>query len=842
MSIEIPDLCLVVLVGISGAGKSSFARKHFRATEVISSDTCRGLVSDDENMLDATGDAFDLLHHLVGIRLRRGKLTVVDATSVQPEARKSLVQLAKAHDCLAIAVVLDVPVKLAAERNADRPDRDFGSGVLRRQHSQLTRNLRGMRREGFSRVHVLDVDAIADASFVRKPLWNDRRGEHGPFDIIGDVHGCHDELRALLDRLGYVVGGTREAPRITAPEGRRAIFLGDLVDRGPDAPGVLMLAMAMVEQGAALCIPGNHEVKLLRKLNGADVKLTHGLAATVEQLAKEPPELSKKVAGFIDDLVSHFVLDDGKLVVAHAGLREQLQGRASGRVRSFCLYGDTTGETDEFGLPVRYDWAQDYRGRAMVVYGHTPVPEAEWVNRTICIDTGCCFGGKLTALRYPERELVQVPAARVYYEPVRPLVPKVDRPHDVIDFRDVAGKRIVETRTMRNITIPAERGAAALEVMSRFAIDPRWLVYLPPTMAPSATAPAGSPWLERPHEAFTEFASSGVERIVCEEKHMGSRAVVIVARSVDAAQRRFGVDDGKRGVVYTRTGRPFFGDDADEAALVDRVADAIAAAGLWEGLETDWVCLDAELMPWSLKARELVRSQYAGVGAAGSRSLAAALDVLERSAARGGGSDDLAARFRDRNASLAGYRDAWRRYCWEVATLDDLKLAPFHLLASEGRTFFDRTHVWHMETLAQLARHDAILVATPFRVVTLDDEAECAAAIAWWEELTGKGGEGMVVKPEHYVVRGARGLAQPAVKCRGREYLRIIYGPEYTAPAQLERLRSRGLGRKRSLALRELALGMEALQRFVESEPLWRVHECVFGVLALESEPVDPRL
>jgi len=841
--LELPELCLVVLVGVSGSGKSTFARKHFLATEVVSSDTCRGIVSDDENDQSATSDAFALLHTIVSTRLTRGRLTVVDATNVQPESRKSLLRLAREHDCLAVAVVLDVPPRLAVERNATRPDRTFGARVVKQQHSQLRRGLRGLKREGFARTFVLDsVEAIEHASFTRQKLWNDKRDQSGPFDIIGDIHGCADELRALLGQLGYTIAGDSDAPVVTPPPGRRALFLGDLVDRGPDSPGVLRLVMGMVDSGAALCVPGNHESKLLKKLRGKNVKLTHGLAETMAQMEGESDAFKAQVAEFIFGLVSHLVLDDGRLVVAHAGLREAYQGRTSGRVRSFCLYGETDGETDEFGFPVRYDWASEYRGRAMVVYGHTPVPEAEWVNRTICIDTGCVFGGKLTALRYPERELVSVDAARVYYEPSRPLQPppKEERPANVLDIADITGKRIVDTRVHHSITIRDENSVAALEVMSRFAVDPRWLVYLPPTMSPSATAPEGTPMLERPQEAFDYFAKQGVERVVCEEKHMGSRTVLVVARNAEVAQTRFGVNDGKQGVVYTRTGRAFFNDDGLEAALVERVARAFEAAGLWAELCSDWVVLDAELMPWSLKALELLRTQYAAVGSAASTALDEVVRSLEAATERGG--EALLERFRQRQHRVSAYSRAWRRYCWASDGLDGVKLAPFHLLATEGATYFDQTHVWHMDTLARLAQHDPMFVATPYRVVELDDEQQRADAEQWWTSLTEHGGEGMVVKPEHWLVRNNRRLVQPALKCRGPEYLRIIYGPEYDAPENIERLRSRGLGAKRSLAMREFALGVEGLYRFVEREPLWRVHECVFGVLALESEPVDPRL
>ncbi|KIG15472.1 Protein serine-threonine phosphatase [Enhygromyxa salina] len=840
--LSVPELCLVVLVGVSGAGKSTFARKHFLPSEVVSSDFCRGLVADDTNDQQATGDAFDVLHYIAGKRLARGRLTVIDATNVEPEGRASLIRLAREHDCLAVAIVLNVPPQVAGERNDARPDRNFGLRVVKQQHSQLRRGLRGIKREGFSRVHFVDLDRVDEVTITRNKLWNDKRDDAGPFDLIGDVHGCCDELRSLLSALGYELSGTREAPVVVPPQGRRAIFLGDLVDRGPDSPGVLRLVMAMVASGAAICIPGNHEVKLLKKLRGKNVRLSHGLAETMQQMEAEPAGFGEQVADFISSLVSHYVFDGGKLVVAHAGLREEYQGRASSRVRSFALYGETTGETDDFGLPVRYDWAAEYRGRAMVVYGHTPVPEANWVNRTICIDTGCVFGGKLTALRYPERDLVAVDAVKTHYEPTKPLQGSApeERPAYVLDIDDVTGKRIIDTRVRHTVTIREGNAIAALEVMSRFTIDPRWLIYLPPTMSPAQTAPSDDPLLERPFEALDYFARNGVERVVCQTKHMGSRAVVVVARTSEAAQARFGVGDGKQGVVYTRTGRAFFADDARERELIARVAAAFERAGLWDELNTDWVCLDAELMPWSLKAVELLRTQYAAVGTSAGAALREVVASLRGATERGTG--ELLARFEARQAMVAGYSAAWRRYCWSAEDIGDVRLAPFHLLASEGATYFDRSHVWHMQTLGRLAEHDPILMATAYRVVELGSAGERAEVTAWWEQLTADGGEGMVVKPEHWIVRGKRGLIQPALKCRGAEYLRVIYGPEYSAAENVERLRARGLSTKRSLARREFALGLEGLYRFTEREPLWRVHECVFGVLALESEAVDPRL
>ncbi|MFI6421060.1 polynucleotide kinase-phosphatase [Streptomyces sp. NPDC050842] len=838
--LPVTDLSLVVLVGATGSGKSTFARRHFKPTEIVSSDFCRGLVADDENDQSASKDAFDVLHYIVGKRLAAGRLTVVDATNVQQEARRQLVQLARSHDVLPIAIVLDLPEEVCRSRNAGRPDRaDMPAHVIQRHRRELRRSLRGLEREGFRKVHVLrSVEEVEEAGIVLERRFNDLRHLTGPFDIIGDIHGCRSELDTLLGRLGYVDGHH--------PEGRTAVFVGDLVDRGPDSPGVLRRVMAMVASGDALCVPGNHENKLGRWLKGKKVQQTHGLAETVEQLEGESEEFRAEVAEFIDGLVSHYVLDGGALVVCHAGLPEKYHGRTSGRVRSHALYGDTTGETDEFGLPVRYPWAEDYRGRAAVVYGHTPVPNTSWINNTICLDTGAVFGGKMTALRWPERELVDVPAERVWYEPARPLTTEAPGGHEgrPLDLADVHGRRIVETGHLGNVAVREENAAAALEVMSRFAVDPRLLTYLPPTMAPTATSRAEG-YLEHPAEAFAQYRADGVERVVCEEKHMGSRAVALVCRDEEAARERFGVT-GVTGALHTRTGRPFFDDQDVAERVLDRLRTAIGAAGLWDELGTDWLLLDGELMPWSLKSAGLLRSQYAAVGAASGAVLPGAIEALERAVARGvEGLDGLLAKQREREVDAAAFTEAYRRYCWPTQGLEGVRFAPFQLLAARGRSLAAVPHDEQLAWLDRLVEHDptGLLQVTRRLVVDTGDEASVRAGTDWWLELTGAGGEGMVVKPLAALVRDGKGrLGQPGVKVRGREYLRIIYGPEYTRPENLERLRQRFLGHKRSLALREYALGLEALDRLAAGEPLWRIHEAVFAVLALESEPVDPRL
>ncbi|MDR1135148.1 MAG: polynucleotide kinase-phosphatase [Clostridiales Family XIII bacterium] len=855
MRIEIPEIAVVALMGVSGSGKSTFAKRFFKPTEVLSSDYFRALISDDENNQQVTAQAFDTLYYVANKRLELGLLTVIDATNVQKEDRASVLHLAKGQNCHAVAIVLDMPEKLCRERNERRPDRNFGGHVITRQGEQLRRSIRFLQKEGFRYVYVLkNEDELNDVELIRTPLWNNKKLETGPFDIIGDIHGCYDELCSLLDRLGYALD--KENCTAVPPEERRAIFLGDLCDRGPNNIDVLRLVMGMVQSGYAYCIAGNHDVKLLKKLRGSNVQLTHGLDKTVEQLSSQNEEFIAEVKNFLDGLISHYVFDGGKLVVAHAGLKESYQGRGSGRVRDFCLYGDTTGETDEYGLPVRLPWANEYRGKAAVVYGHTPTPDVEIINNTFCIDTGCVFGGKLTAYRYPEKEIVQVDAAREYYAPAKPFLDKPVTNDDMLNIDDVLGQKYLSTRLRRSIKINAENSAAALEVMSRFAADPHWLIYLPPTMSPCETSKLPE-YLEYPTEAFDYYKTRGIGKVVCEQKHMGSRAVIVLCKDAETASKRFKVNDGSFGIIYTRTGRHFFDDGEIQNTILIRLQTVLTISGFWKDFNTDWVCVDTELMPWSAKAQKLLEEQYAPVGRAGRSGLAAVVDVIGKASAVLDGRDvnveaqssqkaDLSAlleRYQSRADALNLYTDAYRRYCWDVKGLDDYRVAPFHVLATEGKTWCNENHVWHMETIAKyMTGKDPIFMATKHLLVDVLDENSVTNGVKWWENLTASGGEGMVVKPYDFISTKGTTLLQPAVKCRGREYLRIIYGPEYMLEDNLARLKKRSLAKKRNLALNEFALGMEALERFARREPLYRVHECVFGVLAMESEPVDPRL
>lgn len=311
---------------------------------------------------------------------------------------------------------------------------------------------------------------------------------------------------------------------------------------------------------------------------------------------------------------------------------------------------------------------------------------------------------------------------------------------------------------------------------------------------------------------------------------MGSRAVAVIARDIHVARDRFGIGDGSTGAIYTRTGRPFFPDTAE---LVDRVRAAIGP--LFARLDTDWIALDCELLPWSAKAIDLITAQYGAVGAASREALPATLAVLEQAAGRGLPVADLTARMTQRHANAVAFREVYGSYVRPTDGIEGITLAPFKVLAVEGRApAVTEPHEWHLRQLGTLT--DELITPTRHRFVDLSSQRERADATRWWQDLTAAGGEGMVVKPAHQVASDVL----PGLKVRGREYLRMVYGPDYTD--SLELLRDRRLGRKRGLARREHGLGLDALESFVERKPLWTVHQLAFAVLALESEPVDPRL
>ncbi len=423
--IRLPLGAMVALVGPAGSGKSTWAARHFLPTQIVSSDACRAMLADDEGDQTASRDAFRLLYFILGERLRRGLLTVVDSTALQPSIRAELLKVAEQHGSPTVAIVFDLPAAINEQWNASRARR-VPAEALERHRKNLDLSVRVLPSERFNSIYTLSSpEALTRTRVILGGLIPARATP--PFDIIGDVHGCYDELAALFARLGYVWRAAEQD--FAHPDGRLPVFVGDLADRGPASIPVLALVGRMAQRGAALMVQGNHDNKLMRWLLGRRVQVKHGLATTVAELGALPPEeqtaLRAQLITLLQNAPSYLMLDEGRLVVTHAGIRDEMIGHWSRAIQAFCLYGDVAGTDHETGLPNRLDWAasrpeeQAARG-PLIVYGHNVVAEAREVRHTLNIDTGCVFGGRLTTLRYPEMELVQVQAARNYYHPEQP--------------------------------------------------------------------------------------------------------------------------------------------------------------------------------------------------------------------------------------------------------------------------------------------------------------------------------------------------------------------------------------------------------------------------------------
>ncbi len=797
-AIEIPEFSLTLLIGSSSAGKSTFAQKHFSSTQIISSDHCRALVDDDENNQKASADAFDLLYFLVEKRLKRKKLVVVDATNLKSSVRKTLLRLAKNYHCQTFAIVFNLPKTLLLERHHERNDRHFEDEIIENHHYDLNVILPHLKKEHFKKIITLDsVETINEATVSIQKLPNNKRHYTNSFDIIGDVHGCADELTDLLIELGYQIETGNEYKyqfKITPPTNRMAFFVGDLTDRGPDSPRVLKMVMSMVEGGAALCVSGNHDDKLMRYLKGHKVNTKHGLDTTIEQLEKESEDFVAQVLDFLMKLDSHYIVDDGRLVVAHAGINEFLQGRESGAVRSFCLYGDTNGKKYPSGMPVRLNWADKYRGDALVVYGHVAVTKAELVNNTMDIDTGCVFGGELTALRYPSGELAQIPARKVYAQKRTPMT----RLYRNLSIQHIEGvelnrttlttdRRIV-THLNRNISVKSNQLTVAFDKISTSELAPNWLVYIPPSTLQISPTEIEQDFLEHPNMMFSFYKKKGLQRVICQEKHSGKRALTIICKNEAAAQERFKVEGGSIGVCYNREGFPFFKEKKIEQDFITDLQKAITATNLWEELDTDWILLEGQIIP----------------------------DFIEPM------------RFK----TFEKYQENVDRYFENTRTTSDFQFAPFHILASERQAHTNKTHEWHLKNIQKIVNQNPVLLKkTAYKIADLEDEKTCEAVIDWWLEMDAKGKEGIVIKPTQFISYNERKLIIPMLNCFGREFLRLIYGGDYTETGHLIRLRDRPLFTN-SGAVKEFPLAMESLERFVRYDLMKEVQECVLGVLA----------
>ncbi len=830
-AIAVPEHALVILVGPDESGKSAFAARHFAATEIVSFDDCLGRVADGDDSDASLLAATELLHFIVAARMAVGRLTVVDAANLHPDERRPLVMLAKRHHCVPVAIAFDD----VGDPDVSQPGVELG---LRHQRAQLRRSLTFLAGEGMRLVWVVpDRDVAERVRVERRAMPSDLRDMTGPFDIVGDVHGCINELRALLQQLGWVLTDGDE-PTASHPDGRIAVFVGDLVDRGPDSPAVLHLVMNMVDDGVALLAPGNHDDRLRRKLEGRDVRVAHGLEQTLRQLTRRDEAFHERVGAFLSRLPSHLVLDGGRLVVAHAGLHAEFHNRESKRVRDLALYGETVGDHDPEGPPHRVDWAVSYRGTALVVYGHTPVQNAVWRHRTINLDTGCVFGGALSALRYPEHEVVSVPAERTWSAPSRPIAAPAasGRAEDSVLPPDVQKRHDIDTARHGPIVVREQFAAEAVDAAT-VTVDRRWLVYIPPAVAPPDPPGPEVPLVERPHEALAYFADAGATAAMCYDDPIGVRVVIVACRDEISAFTTFGADDGRTGVVYTRAGAPAWSDATKEAALIGRLRLAMEELSLWDSLATDWIAIEGTLVPATGPARSSYYAAFTQQVTGALEDYRAADDSM-LSSQPGGELTEAVGRVQQTRRACA---EAIRNFVWQPRVLSDVRFAPRAILATAGRVRWTADQTWQIQTLAELAAVDELFMRGVGRVIDLHDRAARDQATTAWASLDDDEASGWTIAPVQWPSDTSQRVL-PVMRCRTPARLRLLYGDDCLNPERIGAIRRRNVRRKRSLSFREHALAHEALQRFVDGEAHYRVHECIFGILALEEEPIDPRL
>lgn len=862
-TIPFPHGGIIVLVGPSNSGKTTLLRRLVEEgvlleTEMVSSDTYRTLVGDVEYLdwkgrpreeadilysdyQKLSGLAFEAMNTVVSMRSRLGKLTVVDATHLQPEYRRKYIDIAAEHDLPCVAWVLDVPEQTLLARDKTR-EQPRGRQRVKSQYSQFKRSLRGLREEGFDFTYMLkEPEAV---QFVRRdnPLLADIGAG---IDVIGDIHGCCDEMLELLGELGYAAG---EDGLYRHPAGRTLVSVGDVMSRGPRSLDTMIFWKRHVDAGIARMTDSNHGWKIARYLSGRNVTLSHGdenIAAELrlfeeEAGAEAAAALKEELKQFLLSAPSHLVMcRDGvrRLVIAHAGIRDEYIGRQSRRVQDFCRYGDTDG-LDAAGAPVRKEWYTGHESGELIIWGHDPRPYPAVVKNTINIDQGAVFGGALTAYRYPEQAFVSVKAHRDYAEdPDSPLIRWERGRFAPPNLGKLVNGYSVFTDAYGELSVRGDYVKAAVDSVSHYTVPLEELVYIPPTMSPTPSVSADESYLEHPQEAFDYFRSQGVTTMVAEKKHMGSRAVLLLFRDEQAAVSYIGRP--ALGTIYSRTGRAFF-DRETEVQVLARLNADLVQAGYFTRYNTEMLLLDAEIIPWNLKARELIATQYAHVAEAAEMDREHLLVKLRQAEAAGRDVSGWVQEMEAKLHSVQVFRQAFQQYCWDVSGLEGIRIAPFHILAHSGQSFFDHSHIWHMEQARQLAGISPLFMETEYRVIrSAADEAD---VIKWWQDMTENGHEGIVIKPEIFITKNGRHMVQPAIKVRGRKYLHIIYGIDYLQPDNLKRLKQRRTSKKERHALMECALSVESVNRFIRREPLERVHECVLAALALESDPVDPRL
>lgn len=863
MRIGLPHAGIVLLIGPSNSGKSTLLNQlieqnEISASEIVSSDAFRLAVSDQDfigwasrpqdeaavlmdQYQEISKEAFAMMDAVIEARCRLNKTVFVDATHLWADDRAKYIRLAKKNNVPITAIVLDLPERVLLDRDENR-ENPRGKRRIKQQFQVFRNEKRSIKKEGFSSVYT--IKETHGLEFFKHP--NPLEADIGAgIDLIGDIHGCFSEFIRLLLKLGYQ---ENEDGLYIHPNGRKFVSVGDVMSRGPESIETMQFFDLHIKADLAYMVDSNHGWKIARWLDGRDVVLSHGDEKVEAEFLhfeklngnEEALALKQKLKELLLSAPSHLVFKKNGvpvLVCTHAGIKDAFIGKDSESVSDFCRYGDTGGFAAD-GKPIRNDWTVSHANRLLIVWGHDPKPKPLMINNTINIDQGAVFGGELTAYRYPEREFVAVKAEQDYSGMQdNPLVEWEKNRLNPPNISKFLHGYSVQTEELGEVKVYEDVIKPAIDAVSHYTVPIEQLVYIPPTMSPTPKPSSLDGYLEHPKEAIEYFRSNGVQTMIAEKKHMGSRAILFLFKNREAAEKHTGIPT--LGTIYTRTGKRFF-EKAIEENLVGHLNSELHRKNYFENHETDYVLFDAEIMPWNLKAKELISSQYAHVAENALLDRSILQDKLTAGIALNTGLQDWLEEYEQKLGNAEIFNGVFQKYCWEVESLQAIQIAPFHVLAHSGQTFFDKPHAWHMQMNRQLAEGSDLFVETEFKMIT--DEASEQEVIDWWEAITEDGHEGLIIKPEFYIPRHKGKLLQPAIKVRGRKYLSIIYGMDYLEAKNLSRLKNRNTGKKQKLALKEFALGIEGLLRYRNGESLERVHECVLATLAMESDPVDPRL
>lgn len=859
MHFKLPNGAIVLLIGPSNSGKTTLLQSlvdsdQLLESEIISSDYYRRLVADidfidfsslskdDEDIIyeeyqRISEQAFQALHTIVEARAKLNRVSIIDATNLRGFERTKYFEIAKRNHVPVLALILNTPKEQLLARDVLR-DNPRGRKRVLQQFNTLKYELKAIKKEPFAKIYKVDNESV---EIVREPNKLYLEIESG-FDIIGDIHGCYDEMLVLLKDLGYEQRGDV----YIHPAGRRLISVGDIMSRGPKSIETMQFWLNQIEAGLSFMTDSNHGWKIARWLDGKNVSLNHGDELVQQEFTEYEKEhgeeaaeaLKERFASMLLKAPSHYILTKNKItkaVVTHAGIKDHYIGKESKRISDFCRYGDIQ-QTDSYSKPVRGDWFSQHKTSELIIWGHDVKVQPFKANRTINIDQGVVFGGELTAFQYPEQTLRSVKAFANYAgtedNPILEAENKRFIPPNVAHFINGFA---VHTTSGDQITIPKENALAAMDTFSHYTLPLEQVIYIPPTMSPTPQTSALPDYLEHPADAFHYYKKNGIQKLIAQKKHMGSRAVIFIAKNKEVAKELINSDS--LGHITTRTGRAFF-EQKEQQQMVENIHAELVGKNYFEQFNTNFVLMDAEILPWNLKAQSLIDQQYETVA---ENALMDRYKLIEKlKATEHVDVTSWLEEYTDKYKNAARFDAVFKNYCWPTNELSGIQIAPFHILAHSSSTNFHQPHSWHMQMNAHLAENSSLFIATEYRVI--ESEQDKQEVIDWWQDMTENGHEGIVIKPFDFLAYHKGKLLQPAIKVRGREYLRIIYGMDYTDEAIMKKLKQRNPSRKMKNALLEFKLGLEGISRFVSLESSNRVHECALATLALESDTTDPRL